>query len=828
MIRIQRFFRTASNRVQQRGSALLATLMVMVGLSLLGLGFVAISETESAISMNQRNHSETVAAAEAGARLVVQWFQNPTQMQSLNLMPGNNVNNMTYGGFNTLKTQRVVGTYTGYYKSASAGALLCDLPYSDDDGKFFGAEDSPDIVIDRTTDFGRAFLDNFNNRLFGAEDPTQARPSGEITRLALFAPPIAGGTLTAPNPPHFWDGGTRYGVCTILARAEKFDRPNSVAGRQSIAMNECRIVLSQFPLPTPGGPLQSQTGLATNGNFNVNWGMVSAEQTLNLKKDYQTLPWFNAYERIHFQRGYDSSYQYGTNKVFRTGDIVRPTPAAIAANAALRGHEYSVVSVPASGVNTGAAAEPAWTIGAGSTLTQTIGANTITYTERQPTAWPVSVGANGPDTVAWLYYIARGNISVTDPWFQARSAQDITGEPNANPQPNPFPWNSPSTYGNTHHFQYQSFDQYPDFKQLLFPFIDYNFWKGAALAGNGQNGVKYLTWVSADQFTDGITTQSMQAWSTSTPGFYFFETQNNQNPQNGGPGLLTPQATINGVTNYMSSFIYFNGDFGTTGAGAGGPTGWFNQPGEPYMDIGYRQVDTGTGNFVTDASGMPVVAGAVNNQWDYQDLPWSNSGATSGAAPGPNGKFDVCVAQRVVHDPSDTANPNSTYTGWFPIPYVPGCKPGNNIDMPACTCSEPHEPYLNIQYNTATLGITVGWFDPATPVATRRKPILTDTGLRSGTPITCTDASTQSQCTSNAYDITGGLVQLSPATDGVLYIEGQFNSKGNWDYYGSVLVGKGGVNSQGTPNIWYDESLSRGLRLPGFPRVMVTSVQTDK
>src|ERR1700741_3025323 len=62
---------------KDRGSALLVSLMVIVGLSLLGLGFVAISETESAISKNQQSALQTQAIAEAGARLVVEWFQNP-------------------------------------------------------------------------------------------------------------------------------------------------------------------------------------------------------------------------------------------------------------------------------------------------------------------------------------------------------------------------------------------------------------------------------------------------------------------------------------------------------------------------------------------------------------------------------------------------------------------------------------------------------------------------------------------------------------------------------------------------------------------------------
>src|SRR3712207_5212893 len=89
MRRMRSFFRSTASRFRQRGSAMLASLMVIVGLSLLGLAFVTISETESNISINQRNKSTATGVAEAGARLVVQWFQNPEKMLDLELMPTN-------------------------------------------------------------------------------------------------------------------------------------------------------------------------------------------------------------------------------------------------------------------------------------------------------------------------------------------------------------------------------------------------------------------------------------------------------------------------------------------------------------------------------------------------------------------------------------------------------------------------------------------------------------------------------------------------------------------------------------------------------------------
>lgn len=823
MRRVNALFRSTARRLRQRGSALLAALMVITGLSLLGLAFVAISETESSISINERNHTEAVAVAESGAKLVVQWFQDPQKMDTAHLLPPND---------NTLKNQRTIYGVNSFYKE-DLTQKLCDLPFGPKDpDKFFGAEDTADVVIDRSTTAGQTFIDDLNNRFLGVEG-VDARPAGEITQIKIFAPPIVGASLTAPNPPHWYEGGTRYGVATIMVRAEKFDRPLSAgaANRKSLALAECRIVISQFPTPQPAGPLQSSTALATNGSFNVHWGMITSQQSLDLKKDYTAMPWFNAWEPIQFQRGYDSSVEWQTNKAYIAGDVVRPVAATITANPLLKFHEYMVTVAGNSG-----GVEPTWpTTPAG----QTVSLNGVTYQERGTTAWPLSMGgaANATNT-PWLYYVASGSVSVDDPWFQARAAQNVVSvgtpgasPPTSNPQPwSFFPWTG-SPDPKTHVFQFQSLNSYPNYKQVVFPIFNYDYWKAAAIAGNGQGEVHYLQWVSADTYTDGQSTKTFRNWvasATSNPGFYFFETQNRLNPQNGGGGILAPDVTVNGgsVAAYMSSFVYLNANFATQGLG--GITGHFNQPGEPYLDIGYRKVDltSATGDFERDAAGMPIVEGAANRQWDHQELPWSNTGATGAGAGTQNGTFDVCVGSRTVHDPSSGVA-TSTYTGWFPLPYRPGCKPGNNVDLPACNCSEPHEPYLNIRYAGTASGITFGWFDPATAVTTMRQPKLTGNSLRTGTPITCTASSTQTQCTSNAYDEDGGLVDLTPVSDGVLYMEGNFDSTGNADYYGAVLVG-GTVNTKGTPTIWYDESLSRGLKLKGFPRVMITSLETDR
>src|SRR5205085_12490103 len=119
-------------RQNSRGSALLVSLMVTVGQSLLGHGFMAITETESAIAKNQQNALQTQAIAEAGAKLVVEWFQDPLWGES-NGMPTNTgtVVATALPASGAIKRQRTLGgaqPYVGFYKPLTNKKLL-DKPY---------------------------------------------------------------------------------------------------------------------------------------------------------------------------------------------------------------------------------------------------------------------------------------------------------------------------------------------------------------------------------------------------------------------------------------------------------------------------------------------------------------------------------------------------------------------------------------------------------------------------------------------------------------------------------------------------------------------------
>src|SRR5436190_10921089 len=198
---------------KDRGSALLVSLMVIVGLSLLGLGFVAISETETAIAKNQLSTAQTEAVAEAGAKLVVEWFQDPVWGQTTAGLPSND--GAVNANLAAIKTIRVSGPDTGVYRPSSQVRLL-DKPYRPQFvNRFYGDENSADLIINRTTD--STTIDSFNNVLLGgnAED----KRDGEVTEIKIFAPPIVAGTLTPTGannadgtPQQFWVGGQRFGV----------------------------------------------------------------------------------------------------------------------------------------------------------------------------------------------------------------------------------------------------------------------------------------------------------------------------------------------------------------------------------------------------------------------------------------------------------------------------------------------------------------------------------------------------------------------------------------------------------------------------------------
>jgi hypothetical protein len=761
--------RTRSARKRQKGSALLVTLMVMVGLSIIGLGYVAISETESAISINERNSAQVRELAEAGARMVVETFQDPLWAEDVKLLPPT---------ITQIKTDRIVnGSSIGRYKP---GTRLFDKPHKATSGdRFWGDEDHADVWINNTklaaasATADRQWLNNLNKTLFNGD-----YSAGRIIEIRVYAPPFSGGVLQ--DGFYRSDEGIRLGLCTIAVTAAKCRNdtdanPCTDASLDSrvISRRTVRVVISEWPFPGPSGPVQTNANLGTNGNVQVHWGQITATGNMKLKRPFGSLPWHDAYNTVNYQYGYTAS----------VADANNPWVA-----------------------------DPAST----------------DYRKQYN----------------WLYAIAGKTLD--DPWWQARTRGDFTGDGTGGTAV-AYPYNLPeldlydlagSKTTVRAIYQIQTKNEPPDYKSVLFPKFDYDFWKDTALTGDDQDNVFYLSWVSGDKFKDKDgTVKAVEDWINvaggSKAGFYFFDTQNGQNPQNGGPGILTPEVGVKGNPFQAQGFIYLNSKQWDSAGGAKGVDGYYAAPGEPYKDIGYWKVKA-DGSTWELSGGLHVTEKDNNGQWDHQDLPG-----------GTDDVFDYVVAERTFKRPKDGGGTTgSDVKVYFPMPYYPGCTLKVN-------CSEPHEPYVNLEYNTtgAVSGVTVAKVNKAsgqnqTDVTIKWSnansgrgqalPKKTNTGKANGAPISCntlpgTEKEIVEQCTSNSWDKHGPLVPLDPGLNGVLYVEGEFEQTGNMIFFGSILA-QGDFGKAGSPDVWFDERLIKDEWPPRdfkFPRVFISAVQSD-
>lgn len=752
---------------RERGSALLVTLMVMVGLSLLGLGFVAISETESAIAVNERNAVQVQAVAEAGTRAVVEWFQDPTFMQANNLMPPNNAAHAN------IKQTRKSGTYVGKYK-AGVSEKLCDLPFGPGpNDRFYGTEIDPDIIINKTTEpaesvdgfTGENHLDAFNRKLFG---PPGVR-NAEVTDIRIFAPPIDGaGLVDDGTGKKWWVGGTRYGVATIQVTAQKF-HPSDTNKTNPLATRVVRTIVGPFPLPIPGGPIQtaSTQGINFGGSSDVYWGLELSAGPITDTKNPSCLPWANPYERSHIERGYaDNVWPIDASSDFDEANYLGE----------LLNKTFMDPWFGTRAFTTNVTANPGYEAWHNEVLTQNndprqrFGAfanqdadlyptkKMVRFPDIRYTFWK-RITKNGSGTKG-LYYFAY------DPATQ-KFKRNGTGTA------------QPAAYW-------------------------VNTLDGARLSP----GIYFFDTVdgSNPQRPDGTTDTTKLtpeiSWTSADYGAQF----------------------------KMVGFIYLNSvNFETMGAGNKAVLSDYNMPGEPFRDIGHPVVDPVTRKFMVDpTTGAFIFRGqsdGVHSKDDLNgngrlDIVTEQRTFTRNDSDSPSGATNTVTEYVPKYWDGHLANPQCTVP---PVNY-------NGSNAPATACSEPHEPYVNFLYPdevwpgnpSGSLDVSVRW--EAGLGSQRQKspnvacsPTMVD---GSGNP-------TWDQCTSNSYDDLGARKQLKAILDGIFYNEGSYDPAGNAEYFGALLY-KGAVSGTGNPRIYFNESLVKGRWAPpGMPRVFIYSFESD-
>jgi hypothetical protein len=274
------------------------TVLLMACLTLLGLGYVAMADTESLLAASGRDSEQLLHTAETGMRMVKAWFDQPVtgnpsiSSQVLHKFMGTYDlrNPALYDRTRRLfdhdddpNTPMVLADGTAakpYYRQGRAfwsPSTYLDLfhkPYRGDaTTEFRGTEAGPDLFL--TDSPGVVdFIDKLNQLLF-----TDQSRTGRITEIALYAPPMipVGGVMK------------RAGVCTVKVTVTKFRAMGTigivpVVTSTSVKVGErtLKAVLNEVPGTLANGPLESCGTMTVTGNLRAHWGRVIASGNVTL------------------------------------------------------------------------------------------------------------------------------------------------------------------------------------------------------------------------------------------------------------------------------------------------------------------------------------------------------------------------------------------------------------------------------------------------------------------------------------------------------------------------------------------------------------------
>ncbi len=533
------------SRRRESGSALMIATMVAVILTLLGLSYLVLADQENQIAVNQRDSDQLLFVGEAGAKMVKAWFDRPTvgdpNVPSSVLFKFMDTYDMrnpvlydftkrVYDHDNNPNTAEVLASSGDpnrplfrqgmLVKTGSTFLTMWDKPYrGSNTAEFKGLESGSDVVIESNTT-GLDALDLFNFAVVGNVDVQHQ--VGRIQKIEIYAPPII--TINGVK--------TRYGICTVKVTAAKFKRmgtlgaakvPVTTASSVEVSRRIVKMVLNEAPYPGPTGPFQSCADFQTNGNVQVHWGEVSAKTVA--------------------QAGAGATCA-GASET----DLFNGSPP----------------SVPFASVNKYIS---------GSVLSRWVTENRL--------GGPLNAGTGTGTTSSPIWF---------DPWYRLRAGGDLCGaNPNNVVQPYVYPGDAntappiesgnPTNNVDETNLIAHSPPQCPDF--------DYQIWKNVALSG-GQD-IHFMKYAAACGSTtdtwreDGVgTAADLQTWTSGKTGFWFFDTCDGLTPDPGGANIKA-KTSLSGGTWNAAGFIYYNGDWDSSGIG-GGANQVVIPPGEPWID----------------------------------------------------------------------------------------------------------------------------------------------------------------------------------------------------------------------------------------------------
>lgn len=258
----------------ERGSALVLVLMVMVIMSVFGMSFLMISETENQISVADRDGRQVLYLAMSGTTLVESWFNVPDGSANPFVPTRNDCNldrrkgDSDYDGVRDINVP-ANGTGQRYRGGTSTGTYrLFDKPFRGAvRDTFWGSHDNPDILLTNDLNVGGEFLDRMSDLFNTGGSPSLE--GVELLEIRIYAPPYDEALQR------------RYGICTAVVTAAKI--VDSGGQKRSVAQRSVSIVLQELPFPVPGSGIESAADVNVNGNFGVHWGGTYTQGNLSLQ-----------------------------------------------------------------------------------------------------------------------------------------------------------------------------------------------------------------------------------------------------------------------------------------------------------------------------------------------------------------------------------------------------------------------------------------------------------------------------------------------------------------------------------------------------------------
>jgi len=273
----------------ERGSALVIAVLLMAILTLLGVSYLFMADTENRIAENERLSAQAFYFGEGVAREVKRWFDRPPYSTA----GGSNLSRPTLAVMDRTKRKIDVdgpgpipavgadGSPTRpYYKGgvdldADGNDDVFDKPYRPGLADMFlgvvtDTETRPDVQIDRGfSPEAAAFLDALSEKIMPGFPAGPVGISARIRTIDVYA------------PPYLDSGGghwVRYGVATVTTRVQILRNPGA-ANEQVMADRTVTAVLNETPFGGAFGPLHSCDELAWSNAFKVHWGSATAVST---------------------------------------------------------------------------------------------------------------------------------------------------------------------------------------------------------------------------------------------------------------------------------------------------------------------------------------------------------------------------------------------------------------------------------------------------------------------------------------------------------------------------------------------------------------------